>query len=102
MFEEINWENVEVGGFYKYEDKYYIQLKVLVLNKKVINDEMHDDYYKFKLLVLRIYEGQNKEFYEVGNIITVGKSLSTGTYLTSGMKFKPEDGHFEYCFFNNK
>jgi hypothetical protein len=84
---EINWNEIKVGEKYKYEEKYYMQAEVLVLEKNII-----DNCYEFKLKVTTPYYNCKK-----GSIFYAGKTLDEKyEYLTVWHKFKTLDSEFDY------
>jgi hypothetical protein len=91
MFNEIEWDKIEVSQQYMYEEKYYTQAEVTVLeDTSPYGDE---NYKSFKLKVDKAYTGcKDGEIFNAGKIIR-----GEGLYLVSGMKFKPIGSMFEYC-----
>jgi hypothetical protein len=90
MFDEIAWDKIEVGQQYMYEEKYYLQAEVTVLeDTSPAGDE---NYKSFKLRVNKAYIGCKD-----GEILNVGRIIrGEGLYLVSGMKFKPIGSSFDY------
>ncbi|MFW6377525.1 MAG: hypothetical protein ACOCZ5_02655 [bacterium] len=93
--QKLDWKDIEIGDELQFEEKYYFQAYVTIVDKKIINDKYHDDYYEYELKIDKIIH-QTGDMYKEGDTFTVGKSLSEGLYLTSGMKFKERGSFFDY------
>jgi hypothetical protein len=93
---EINWDDVDPGIKYKFEDGYYLQAEVIVLSK--IIDIADPDYITYKMVVTKPIYNCVKD-----QILEYSKRISTNySYLTSKMKFKTVDDDFDYMTPGNK
>lgn len=88
--EQIKWEDAEIDKEYKFEEKYYFQAEVKLLNK--YTDPNQEDYMTVELEVIKPYTGCHE-----GQIVKFSKSLKPEyTYITQNMKFLTLDSWFSY------
>jgi len=86
---EIDWNRIEVGKQYLYEEKYHTQAKVTILENLT---KEGDNFARYSIRIDEAYRGC-----EEGEILTVGKiTKGEGLYLVSHMKFKTLGSSFDY------
>lgn len=87
----IDWRDIQVGEKYRYEEKYYTQAEVTVL-EEVSSIKNSPNYKAFRIRVDKPYCGC-----ESGEIMTVGRIVKgEGMYLVQDMKFKALNEPFDY------
>jgi len=91
IFKEYNWNDVEVGKKYRYEEGYETQAEVIVLEKTITSDD-NGDYVQYKIKVDKAFWGC-----ETGDELYCGKNIADKyLYISNKMKFKPLDSWFDY------
>jgi len=83
----LNWQDLKIGERYKYEEGYYLQAEVIVLDKRII-----DNYIDVDLKVVKADYNCKKN-----DIINAGKTLDKNyAYLSSKHLFKTLDDMYDY------
>lgn len=87
---EIDWREVEIGQEYLFEEKYYFQAKV-----KLVNRYFSETYPEFLIVDVEVIEPFTG--CEKGKTYSFGKNVTEKySYLTQDMKFLSLNSKFTY------